>query len=422
MKTDSQQLVKIIAFWHDVVKEGPLHGRSIVGTIDTKTKEVVDIVGVRRCGKSSILKLLIHKLQLHDNFLYVNFEDPFFIEYNSATVIDELIATYRDYFNAGLQYLFFDEIQVIDQWEKAIRKLRDSGKFKVYVTGSSSKLLSSEIASLLTGRHFSYKLLPLSFAEYLSFKGIKLSGKKDIILKEGALLKNFSNYLTIGGFPEIVLTGNQMLLKQYFFDIIQRDIVMRHSVRETAKLEKMAVFLMSNASKIISLESLKKTFGISYKMVSAYLDYFKESFLLFEIPQFSYSLKKQAKALKKYYAVDCGLANAASIRFSEDKGRMLENCVYLRLLRKFDDIYYYKTKNNLEVDFVVKTDSTKMAVQVAWSIKDEKTREREIRALAAALDELKLKQGLILTYNETDEVDVDGKPITVMPAYQWMLE
>lgn len=422
MKIDTQQLVKVIAFWQEVAKEELLQQRDLVPNTEIKTKEVVDIIGVRRCGKSSILKLVIKKQQLEGKSLYINFEDPFFIDHNSPHVIDELIATTRDYFNIDPQYLFFDEIQEINQWEKAIRKLRDGGKYKIFVTGSSSKLLSGELSSLLTGRHLSYKLYPLSFSEYLAFKGITFGNKKDMILKSGILLKNFNDYLAIGGFPEIVLTNNLPLLKQYFFDIIQKDIVMRHAVRETAKLEKMAVFLMSNSSKIMSLESLKKTFNTSFKMVSTYLDYFKESFLLFEIPQFSFSLKKQNKALKKYYAIDCGLANAVAIRFSEDKGRVLENLVYLHLLRHFDEIYYYKTKNNLEVDFVVKTNTAKHAIQVTWSIADDTTRGREIRALTAALDELKLKSGMILTYNEEDEMTVDGKTITVMPVYKWALE
>lgn len=422
MKIDTQQLVKVIAFWQDVAKGELLQQRDLVLKTEIKTREVVDIVGVRRCGKSSILKLVIKKQKLESNSLYINFEDPFFIDHNSPHVIDELIATTRDYFNIDPQYLFFDEIQEISQWEKAIRKLRDSGKYKIFVTGSSSKLLSGELASLLTGRHLSYKLYPLSFSEYLMFKGISFDSKKDVILKSGILLKNFNDYLAIGGFPEIVLTNNLPLLKQYFFDIIQKDIVMRHAVRETAKLEKMAVFLMSNASKIMSLESLKKTFNTSFKMVSTYLDYFKESFLLFEIPQFSFSLKTQNKALKKYYAVDCGLANAVAIRFSEDKGRVLENLVYLHLLHHFDEIYYYKTKNNLEVDFVVKTGIEKRAIQVTWSIADDTTRAREIRALIATLDELKLQKGLILTYNEEDEMIVDGKTITVMPVYKWVLK
>lgn len=421
MKIDSQQLIKIIAFWQEVAKEGPLDDRALVDTIDTQTREVVDIVGVRRGGKSSILKLLIQRLQLKDNFLYINFEDPFFIDHDDPQIVEELIATYKEYFSTELRYLFFDEIQAVRQWEKAIRKLRDAGKYKVYVTGSSSKLLSGELATLLTGRHLSYELLPLSFAEYLQFKGVELKAKKDIVLKSKTLLKNFSDYLSIGGFPEVVLTGNQTLLKQYFFDIIQKDIVMRHAVRETGKLEKMAVFLMSNASKIVSLESLKKTFTISYKMVSTYIDYFKESFLLFEIPQFSHSLKKQAKALKKYYAIDCGLANVAAFRFSEDKGRILENAVYLHLLRSWKTIYYYRTKNNLEVDFLVKSAGEKKAIQVAWSLADEKTRDRELRALLTTLDELKLKTGVILTYDEEDEVKIDGKTITITPVYKWML-
>lgn len=423
MKIDTQQLIKVIGFWHEVTKEEALHDRETSNNIDCDNKEVVDIIGVRRCGKSSILKLIIRRLNLKDNFLYINFEDPFFLDNNEALVIDELVDVYKEYFNKNLKYLFFDEIQVIPSWEKAVRRLRDSGKFKIFVTGSSSKLLSGELASLLTGRHLSYKLMPLSFEEYLKFKGIELKDKKDIILKEKALLKKFADYLKTGGFPEIAINSDQELLKQYFFDIVQRDIVMRHSVREAGILEKMAVFLMSNASNIVSIESLKKTFGLSYETVSSYLDYFKESFLFFEVPQFAYSLKKQQKALKKYYAVDCGLANAASIRFSEDKGKMLENCVYLHLLQNYKEIYYYKTGNNLKVDFLVKAKfSDRSLIQVSWSLKDTATREREIRALVVAFDELKLKKGLILTYDEEDEIKIDGKTITVTPAYKWFLQ
>lgn len=422
MKIDTQQLVKVIEFWRDVAVKGDLRDRRILGDIDVKTKEIVDIVGVRRGGKSSILKLIIKRLGLRDNFLYINFEDPFFVDNNHASVIDELINVYKEYFSGNLQYLFFDEIQAVERWEKAIGKLREGSKFKIYLTGSSSKLLSGELSSLLTGRHLSYKLMPLSFNEYLNFAGLELKGRKDIVLKSAALLKRFGEYLSTGGFPEIVLTGSMELLKQYFFDIIQKDIVMRHSIREAGALEKMALFLMTNAAKTISIESLKKTFNISFKMASTYIDYFKESFLIFELPQFSYSLKKQQKALKKYYVVDCGLANATAMRFSEDRGRVLENCVYLHLQQNYGKLFYYKTKNNLEVDFLVKTGLRNEAViQVAWSVKDEKTRGREVRALAAAMGELGLKQGFILTYDEEDEIGVGDKIIFVKPVYKWLL-
>ncbi|MEW6104517.1 MAG: ATP-binding protein [bacterium] len=230
-------------------------------------------------------------------------------------------------------------------------------------------------------------------------------------------------YLSEGGFPEVVLSGNLELLKQYFRDIIQKDIVMRHDVRTKSILEKMAIYLISNATKTTSIESLKKTFNISYKLSFTYLDYLKEAFLLFELPQFFYSLKRQQRAFKKIYAVDCGLANAVSLKFFEDKGRLLENCVFLHLLQQGGELYYYKTKNNLEVDFLLKDFSDKiMPIQVTWSLESKKTKNRELGSLISALDELKCKEGLILTYDEEDNILVDNKIIRIKPVYKWLLE
>ncbi|MEW6006892.1 MAG: ATP-binding protein [bacterium] len=423
MKIEDSHLVKVIEFWQKVSKEDKLNNRSIIKAIDLKSREIVNIIGPRRSGKSSVLKLLIRHLNLKDDFLYINFEDPFFIEHDYPSIIEEIISVYKEYFNPNLYYLFFDEIQVISQWERTVRKLRDVGKFKIFITGSSAKLLSSEIAFLLTGRHLSYQLMPLSFGEYLQFKGVETLSKKGIILKERLLLKLFLKYLSEGGFPEVVLTDNLELPRQYFRDIIQKDIVMRHQIRTKSILEKMAIYLISNATKTTSIESLKKTFNISYKLVSTYLDYLKESFLLFELPQFSYSLKKQQKAFKKIYAVDCGIANAVSFKFREEKGRLLENCVFLHLLQRGGELYYYKTKNNLEVDFLHKDFSDKvMPIQVTWGLESKKTKNRELESLISALDELKCKEGLILTYNEEDKSYVDNKIINVKPVYKWLLE
>jgi len=423
MKINTQQLVKIIDFWNKSVERDKLHSRLVLEKINYKSKEIVDLVGPRRSGKSSILKLIIKRLKLSGNFLYINFEDPFFVTNNNPQIIEELVAVFKEYFNPKLEYLFFDEIQEINQWEKAVRKLRDGEKFKIFITGSSSKLLSGEISSLITGRHLSYNIFPLSFSEFLAFRGIKICAKKDIILKEKKFFKMFNEYLKIGGFPEAVLTENPELLKNYFYDILQKDIVMRHNIREKEILEKMAVYLLSNSGKITSIESLKTAFNISFFAAQSYLEYFKESFLVFELPQFSYSLKKQSKALKKIYAVDIGLANAVSFKFSEDKGRMLENAVFLELKNKEGEIYYYKTKNNLEVDFMVKEKTKiKKLIQVCWTLEDKKTKERELRSLMAAMDELKLKDGFILTYNEEDEIKMNKKIINVVPCWKWLLE
>lgn len=415
------QLVKIIDFWKKTVDEADLVYRSAVDLIDDRSKEVVDIIGVRRSGKSSILKLLIKKLGLSD-FLFINFEDPYFVTHNQPEAIEELVAVYQEYFSSKLKYLFFDEVHAINHWERAVRKLRDSGKFKIFVTGSSAKLLEKEMATLVTGRHISSQINPLSFREYLGFKGVELKLKKDLILKEKLLQKLFAEYLTTGGFPEVVLSGNLALLKQYFFDILQKDIVMRHQIRDKETLEKMGVFLVSNAAKIVSVGSLKKTFGISFEAAAAWLAYFEEAFLIYQLRQFSFSLKKQQRSLKKIYAVDNGLANAASFRFSEDKGRMLEQCVFLELRRRGDEVYYYKTGNNKEVDFLAGHKPEKKAlIQVSWDVNDGETKKREVDGLRQAMTELKMTKGLILTYNNEEEISAGGRRIAVRPVYKWLL-
>ncbi|MFA5925312.1 MAG: ATP-binding protein [Parcubacteria group bacterium] len=423
MVYEREQLIKIIDFWQKSVETDNLRNRLIANEIGTKSREIIDLVGPRRSGKSSILKLIIRNFKLKDNFLYINFEDPFFIDHNDPQVIEELAAVFREYFNPGLRYLFFDEIQEITHWEKAVRKLRDGENFKIFITGSSSKLLSGEISSLITGRHLSYKIFPLSFSEFIDFKKIKIGKRKDIVLKERMLYKEFLEYMEIGGFPEVVLSGDQALLKNYFFDVLQKDIIMRHDIREKGTLEKMAVFLLSNSGKIVTAESLKKAYNFSYEAVSSYLEYFKEAFLIFELLQFSYSLKKQSKAFKKIYAVDVGLANNVSFRFSEDKGRILENIVFLELKRRQNDIFYYKNKDGSEVDFLIRErNRNREIIQVCWSMDDNETKKRETGSLLKAMDELKLKAGLILTNDESEEIGVKGKKIRVRPVYKWLLE
>lgn len=418
---NSEQLIKIIDFWQKIALENNLYPRFLVDTINIKNKEVVDILGPRRSGKSSVMKLLIKKFP-QNNFLYINFEDPFFIEHTDPEVITELLAVYHEYFGKNLTYLFFDEIQNIKNWEKAIRKLRDAGTYKIFVTGSSAKLLSRELSTLLSGRHMSYQLLPASFGEYLNFKGISIGGKKEWIVHEKKILKNFKNYLVFGGFPEVVLHNDLELLKQYYRDIFEKDIVARYDVRDKDTLEKMGIFLLSNSAKICSIASLKKLYGVSFVAVNSYVNYFKEAFLLFELPLFSYSLKTQHKAFKKIYAVDTGLANAVSYKFSEDKGRMLENAVFLQLHRMHKEMYYYKDLFG-EIDFVVKDNTGKIElIQVVWEWRDEQTKRRELKKFDSAFKETSAYKATILTFADRGEVKVKNKKIKIMPVYEWILQ
>lgn len=419
-RISGEQAIEIINFWQKTVTKDRLFERSVVAKIDQKGSEITDLVGVRRSGKSSVLKLLIENFGLHEQSLYLNFEDPFFIEHNSPQIIEQLIEIYKEHFNADLKYLFFDEIQAIDKWERAIRKLREAGEYKIYITGSSSKLLSGELATLITGRHLSYKVFPLSFREFVNFKGISVATKKEQTLAKIKIEKAFAEYVKIGGFPEIVKTKNMALLKTYFHDILQKDIISRYDIREKNALEKMALFVLSNAGKSISIESLKNTFGLSYETANNYLEYFKEAFLIFELSQFSYSLKTQQKSFKKIYSIDQGLSNAVSFRFSEDKGRILENIVMAELMKRECEVYYYKTANNLEVDFYLP--GQKKLIQACFSLADDKTRKRELKSLLTAMKEAKIKEGIILTQHEEDELKMEGKVIKIMPVWKWLLD
>lgn len=419
---NNKELIKTIDFWRKSAEEGDLFRRILTDKINIKSNEIVDIVGPRRSGKSSVLKLLIKNLE-KDSWLYINFEDPVFIENNDPKIIEELIEAYEQYYNPSLKYLFFDEVQNIKYWEKAVRKLRDGAKYKIFITGSSSKLLSRELSSLITGRHLSYELAPLNFKEYLFFKNISVENLKEIVLQEAKIFKYFEKYLKMGGFPKIVLDEDMELLKQYYPDILEKDIIKRHNIRQKDIVEKTGVFLLSNASKILSITSLEKTFNVSFEAASNYFNYFKEAFLVFEVSQFSYSLKTQQKALKKVYAVDTGLANAVSFRFSEDYGRILENSVFLHLNQLAPEVYYYKTKSNLEVDFLVRYSNQKMdLIQVCADISDEKTKKRELKALVDAMTELDISSSVVLTASEKDVIKVDNRKIIIMPAYEWMLK
>lgn len=419
MIIDKGKALKVLEFWRDNALAKDLTDR-YQATLPVNS-EITDILGVRRSGKSAIMKLIIKNLKLKDDFIYLNFEDPYFIENNTVLHLEELIEIYKDYISDKVRYLFLDEIQEIENWQRLVRKYRDSKLYKIYITGSSSKLLSGDLATLLTGRHISVLISPLSFREFLTFKKIEPLSKKDILLKKHFLLKKFYEYVENGGFPEVVLSENFELLKYYFNDIIQKDIIARYEIRQKNILERMAVYVISNSAKTITLESIKKTFSISFALANKYLSYFKDAFLIYEVKQFSFSLKRQEKAIKKYYCIDTGLANMVSFKFTEDRGRMLENVIFLELNRKHK-VYYYKTKNNHEVDFLVEEKGKIIKlIQVAWSISDAETKERETRALREAMQELKIKKAEIITFEDEGSIDLDGNKVVVIPAFKYLL-
>lgn len=303
---------------------------------------------------------------------------------------------------------FFDEIQNIPKWEKFIRYLIDK-KEKVVITGSNASLLSRELGTKLTGRHLQIEMFPFSFREFITLK------------KKKASLELFEHYLYAGGFPEYVKKENPLILQELLTDIVLKDIAVRFGIKNINVLQKILHYLLSNAGKEISYNSIKKVFSIkSVQSVISYLSYFEDAYLIFLVPKFSYSYKQQQVNPKKIYSIDNGFSCQNSVSFSKDKGKMLENAVFLELRRTFKDIFYFREK--YECDFVLKQkEKIILAIQVCFDFNEE-NKNREINGLMAALHEFKLKEGFILTYNQKEEFVVDGKKITLKPVWEWLLD
>lgn len=367
----------------------------------TLSKEFVLIItGIRRCGKSTLMQQLIS--QLNRSVAFFNFEDPriFGFETTDFVKLDEVIGD-------NSLYYFFDEIQNVDNWEIYIRNLHDKQKV-ICITGSNASLLSRELGTKLTGRNIQIELLPFSFKEYLSFKKIK------------AEAATFQHYLLEGGFPDYLKTANKEVLQQLFKDIVYRDIIVRHSVRNDKVLMSIALYLISNAGKEFSFTNIKKTFSVgSVNTVIDYISWFEDSYLLFTVPKFSWSLKSVAINPKKVYVIDTGFGDANSLSFSNDTGRLLENAVYLQLRRTYKELYYFREKG--ECDFVVKEkNKVTNAIQVCAEVSQDNLL-RELKGLIEALTFFDLEEGIIITMNQEDEIVQDEKKIHVIPAWKWFM-
>ena len=379
--------------------------REINNRIDFRLSHALIISGIRRCGKSTLLHQISEKV---GGFYYLNFEDPRLMAFGLADFekLDEVF--FEEYGDQGTY--IFDEIQNIEKWELFVRSKLDKKK-KFIITGSNASLLSKELGTRLTGRHINIELFPFSFKEACEFKKKKPSPNL------------FREYLKTGGMPEYLTYKNNEMLRGLFTDVIQRDIVARYNIRDSKVLAEMAIYMLTNIGKEFSYNKLKNIFNLgSVNTVSSFIAYLEDSYLLFTIPKFDYSLKKQIVNPKKVYCIDNGICMANSISFSEDNGKMLENEVFLRLRAAGGQIFYFKSDNDYECDFVVKKGNRiSAAIQVCYDL-NENNKEREMRGLAAALDQFRLDQGLILTFNDEDKLTYGGKTILVRPAWKWLLE
>jgi uncharacterized protein len=379
-------------------------------------KEALVLSGVRRCGKTSLMfKLMqyLDKTQEGHSKVYINFEDErlAFIE---AKDLDKLIEYYLEFENPkGKIYFFLDEIQNVPLWEKWVSRLYE--KYKFILSGSNSKLLSSEIASALTGRHKEFRVYPFRFLEFV--EDFKLNSTIESNAKAKRL---FEEFFEKGGFPESLLFGKKDMLQEYYRNILLKDVISRHNIKYKSLIEKLSLFIMSNSGKTISLYSLEKKYDAGINTIKNYLSYLESSFLIFSIDLFDYSIKKQQNAPPKIYAIDVALAQAVSFEFTKNLGRKLENIVLIDLKSRGKEIYYYKKKK--ECDFVVKEGlKIKEAIQVCYDLNEENSK-REINGLLDACKFYKLKKGLLLTYDQEKEFQKEGIKINVKPVWKWLLE
>jgi len=385
-----------------------------------RVPHVVVISGLRRSGKSTLLLQILDAFY-DDNVYYCNFEDERLTDFTSKD-FNMLYETFLEIFGEN-KVFFFDEIQNIKGWEVFVRRMYDSGN-KIFITGSNASMLSKEIGTRLTGRYVPIELFPFNFREYLLFNKVKVEDKSLLLTKKRVTLKrHFNRYLEKGGVPEYLKYEERDTLSALYKDIIYRDIVARYEIREIKALRELSVYLLSNVGTMISYNRLKDMLGLgSSHTVKNFIEYLENTYLISTLPMFSYSVRKQIKNPRKIYAVDTGLLKIASIHFSANKGRFLENLVLVELKRRQKEVYYYKTENGLEVDFVVRVGTKVLEViQVTQSLANTKTKEREINALLETLKELKKKEGMILTENDEDEFVVDKKVVKVVPIYKWLL-
>jgi len=376
--------------------------RKLIGEIDHNNDQVKIITGIRRSGKSTLLLQLVQQIGKYN---YISFEDPRLtnFEVNDFYKLEKIFQNNND-----SKVFFFDEIQNIKGWEQFIRTLHDK-KFKVYLSGSNASLLSKELGSSLTGRQISYELFPFSYSEFLAFKNQEKG------------ISSFEEYFSVGGFPEYIKYENPDILIQLFNDLIYRDIITRHGLKNPDIVRELGIYLASNIGKEYSNNKLRKSFSLgSANTVQSYISFFQDAYLFFSINRFSYSLKSQSVNPKKIYGIDQGLMQKLSLSYTKDKGRILENIVFLELLRQKKEIHYFKEEG--ECDFIVsKNRNIESAIQVCYQI-NEHNMHRETQGLIEAMKSLKIKKGFILTMDQEDVLKDAGIEISIIPFYKWQTQ
>ncbi|BFI73730.1 ATPase AAA [Nanoarchaeota archaeon] len=396
--------------------------------------KIISIYGIRRSGKSYILRQIDKKLSDKigkENILYINFEEAGFPEKLDKDFLIKIYEVYKKYLKPNNKpVIILDEIQEVENWEKFVRTLNERNECYIIISGSSSKLMSEELSTILAGRTISIEIFTLSFEEFLSFKNFNnfynIGKLKDYLLE----------YIEFGGFPEVILENNknkkEEIVRDYFNTIILKDVGLRFKIKNLSYLESLARFIISNPSNYLSFKRLSRELKVPEKTLQRYFNYLESSRSVFSLKKFSYSVKEQERSIRKIYIADTSLHNILGFKLSENIGKLMENIVAIELFRRksyFDknyEIYYFK--NNYEIDFLIKENNeiTKL-INVTYANNYDEIDKREIRSLIHGYDLFKEHNPelIIITWDYEDEKDISwfnkkGK-IKFIPLWKWLL-
>lgn len=399
------------------------------------TDKIITVPGVRRCGKSSLMMLAVNRLMSDgvekERILFLNFDDERldFTEQN----LDEIIQAYQElYPDVPMKevYVFFDEVQMSHGWEQFVRRIYDQLTKHIFLTGSNSRLLSSEIATSLRGRTLEFEVFPLSFKEYCRFRQVDINYY--LPANKAQILNLFYDYLRGSAFPEIVLGQKEYgerILQEYYFVMFYKDLVERYEIKNTLPVRYFIKRILTNLSKPTSINKIyneMKSQGIAGGKDTLYglVEQTEAIYLLFPLLKYDSSLVKENAADKKYYCIDNGLRNSLLVSKSEDRGALFENLVFLHLRRscRFSyNLYYYRNKK--ECDFLLTVKQEIVALfQVCIDLSDVATRKREMDSLVAVAMETGCERLFVITAETEEEVVWEGKTVKVLPAWKWMLE
>ncbi len=401
------------------------------------SNKVISVIGPRRSGKTYLLydtaKKIIKKGVPKKNILFINFEDER-LQLETKD-LDLILQAWRELHNGkdlSNHYFFFDEIQNINGWEKFIRRIYDTETQNIYITGSNSNFLATEIATSLRGRSIPYEVFPFSFYEYLNYKGIETNYYSE--QNKAKIINQFYNYLQNGGFPETIsieAIRQNDILRTYYYVMLYKDLIERYNIPSAKVIKYFIEKLADNMTKHFSINKIyndlrSQGLKLNKNSLYDYLGYVENIYLAFSIQKYDYSLAARSKSNKKAYFIDNGLYNILTHNFSQNSGKLLENAVFLFLRSKYGNLYeknifYFKGKQ--ECDFVIiDRNKPQYCIQISYDISDDETRKREIKGLIEALNFFDMPEGYIITAENEEEITIDGKHIFVKPAYKIMID